>query len=66
MEPVCYGSLDPFLLGFQPVHGRNMFMPGVKMVLDIHLFLGIFLNLTLLLNVLVGLAQWHFRSFILM
>lgn len=45
------GSIDPFLLWFQPVHGRDVFMPGVKIILEIHLFLGAFLNLTFLLNV---------------
>lgn len=54
MEPVCCGSIDPFLLGFQPVHGRDVFMPGVKMVLEIHLLLGTFLNLTFMLNVPTG------------
>lgn len=51
VEPVCCGSIHPFLLRFQPVHGRDVFMPGIKMVLEIHLLLGIFLNLIFLLSV---------------
>lgn len=61
VEPVCCGSIDPFLLGFQPVGGRDMFMPGVKMVLEIHLLLDTFLYLTLL-NVPTGpvsVAFWE-------
>ena len=54
VEPVCCGSVDPFLLRFQLVHGRDVFMPGVKTVLEIRLLLGTFLNVTFLLNVPTG------------
>lgn len=54
MEPVYCGSVDPFLLMFQPVHTRDMFMPEVKMVLEIHLLVATLLNLTFLLNVPAG------------
>lgn len=47
----CCRSIDPFLLYFQRICGRNVFMPGVKMVLEVHLLLCVFLNLTFLLNV---------------
>lgn len=36
------------------MHGRDVFMHDVKMVLEIHLPLGTFLNLTFLLNVPTG------------
>lgn len=60
------GSIDPFLLWFQPVHGRDVFMPGVKILLEIHLFLGAFLNLTFLLKVPLAPSLWHFLPNVLL
>lgn len=60
------GSIDPFLLWFQPVHGRDVFMPGVKIILEIHLFLGAFLNLTFLLKVPLAPSLWHFLPNVLL